>query len=176
MQVFMWNLIMKTTTIIFILIMSFTLLSQDSFKEGQKNQSRVKQAYIDKESIIISLLSENLIDIKKLRIYLRAFKAEKKIELWAKNQADTQYTLIKEYDICKTCGNPGPKREEGDYQIPEGFYHIDRFNPNSKFYLSLGLNYPNKSDRILGVKGSLGSDIFIHGSCVTNRRKEYTTL
>jgi len=56
---------------------------------------------------------------------------------------------------------------QGDGQIPEGFYHIDRFNPSSTFHLSLGLNYPNKSDRILGRKGSLGGDIFIHGDCVT---------
>jgi murein L,D-transpeptidase YafK len=52
-------------------------------------------------------------------------------------------------------------------QIPEGFYHIDRFNPYSNFYLSLGINYPNKSDRILGNKSNLGGDIFIHGDCVT---------
>jgi murein L,D-transpeptidase YafK len=61
----------------------------------------------------------------------------------------------------------GPKRKQGDYQIPEGFYHIDRYNPYSVFYLSLGINYPNKSDRILGKKGSLGGDIFIHGDCVS---------
>ncbi|MBP6411700.1 MAG: L,D-transpeptidase family protein, partial [Pseudarcicella sp.] len=60
----------------------------------------------------------------------------------------------------------GPKRAEGDLQVPEGFYHIDRFNPLSSFHLSLGINYPNASDKILG-KEKPGSDIFIHGSDVT---------
>jgi len=50
-------------------------------------------------------------------------------------------------------------------QIPEGFYHISYFNPISSYFLSLKVSYPNKSDRILGVKDKLGGDIFIHGAC-----------
>jgi murein L,D-transpeptidase YafK len=61
----------------------------------------------------------------------------------------------------------GPKRRNGDRQVPEGFYHIDRFNPFSNFYLSLGINYPNPSDRKKSRAQRLGGDIFIHGSCVT---------
>ena len=87
--------------------------------------------------------------------------------MWGKNEVDDHYQLIKDYKVCETSGTLGPKRRQGDAQIPEGFYHIDRFNPSSNFYLSLGINYPNKSDKILGVKNSLGGDIFIHGSCVT---------
>lgn len=56
------------------------------------------------------------------------------------------------------------KKAEGDKQVPEGFYHINRFNPKSKFYLSLGLNYPNAYDL---VQQYTGSDIFIHGKCET---------
>jgi murein L,D-transpeptidase YafK len=48
-------------------------------------------------------------------------------------------------------------------QVPEGFYEVDRFNPQSAFHLSLGLNYPNASDRALGDPVAPGSDIFIHG-------------
>ena len=40
-------------------------------------------------------------------------------------------------------------------------------SPVSNFHLSLGINYPNESDKILGEKGNLGGDIFIHGSNVT---------
>ena len=61
----------------------------------------------------------------------------------------------------------GPKRKQGDNQVPEGFYHIDAFNPFSNFYLSLGLNYPNQSDRKKSKAANLGGDIFIHGDCVT---------
>jgi murein L,D-transpeptidase YafK len=56
---------------------------------------------------------------------------------------------------------------EGDYQVPEGFYTINHFNPFSNYYLSMGVSYPNESDRILGVKGKLGGSIYIHGSCCT---------
>jgi hypothetical protein len=56
---------------------------------------------------------------------------------------------------------------EGDYQVPEGFYAINEFNPKSTYYLSLGINYPNVSDRILSDSARPGSAIYIHGSCVT---------
>ncbi|HET6244741.1 MAG TPA: hypothetical protein VFF35_09525 [Bacteroidia bacterium] len=51
--------------------------------------------------------------------------------------------------------------------MPEGFYHIDRYNPVSNFYLSLGINYPNQADKKKSNSTNLGGDIFIHGSCVT---------
>jgi hypothetical protein len=56
---------------------------------------------------------------------------------------------------------------EGDYQVPEGFYFINEFNPRSNYYLSLGLNYPNPSDKLLSDTFKPGGDIYIHGSCVT---------
>jgi len=62
-------------------------------------------------------------------------------------------------------GSLGPKRREGDLQVPEGVYNIDRFNPQSRFHLSLGLNYPNEVDLALGDPLSPGADIFIHGGC-----------
>ena len=102
-----------------------------------------------------------------VRIFLRAFKQEQKLEAWIKAEKDSKFRLFKSYDFCKSSGKLGPKRREGDLQIPEGFYHINRFNPKSKFHLSLGLNYPNASDLILSDKEKPGSDIFLHGGCVT---------
>jgi murein L,D-transpeptidase YafK len=61
----------------------------------------------------------------------------------------------------------GPKNKQGDGQVPEGIYYIDRFNPSSNFFLSLGLNYPNKSDLKRCKTKFPGGDIFIHGSCVS---------
>ncbi|MER2510462.1 L,D-transpeptidase family protein [Amaricoccus sp.] len=59
----------------------------------------------------------------------------------------------------------GHKQRSGDGRTPEGQYFIDRRNPRSEFYLSLGISYPNATDlarsRALGVKP--GGDIFIHG-------------
>jgi murein L,D-transpeptidase YafK len=69
-------------------------------------------------------------------------------------------------------GNPvGDKKVEGDGKTPEGLYYIDRRNPNSSYYLSLGISYPNAADRAeaeaLGKKP--GGDIFIHGRARKNR-------
>jgi murein L,D-transpeptidase YafK len=158
---------MKKISAILFLVLIFLSFSNASFKDEQRRYPRVRKAYTDKDSIVKNLSERNFIDIKNLNIYLRVFKLEKKIELWAKNKTDNSYKMIKEYDICSTSGRLGPKRKRGDLQIPEGFYHISGFNPYSNFYLSLRINYPNKSDKILGVKGKLGGDIFIHGDCVT---------
>ena len=70
--------------------------------------------------------------------------------MWARNRDGGPFELLKKYPLAATSGSLGPKRAAGDYQVPEGFYEIDRFNPKSWFHLSLGLNYPNAADRALG--------------------------
>jgi murein L,D-transpeptidase YafK len=60
-------------------------------------------------------------------------------------------------------GELGPKRKEGDRQIPEGFYNISKFNPTSAYFLSLKVNYPNASDSALSDRFAPGGMIFIHG-------------
>lgn len=157
---------LKVLTFILILNLPF-LFQADSFRKAQKRYPRVRQAYKEKEQLVKEMLSGKSIKMNAVQVCLRAFKKEKEIEVWAKNSSDTIFQLLKTYDVCATCGLPGPKRKQGDMQIPEGYYHIDRFNAYSVFYLSLGINYPNTSDRILGKKGRLGGDIFIHGECVT---------
>jgi hypothetical protein len=78
-----------------------------------------------------------------------------------------KFSLFKTYRVCALAGSLGPKRMQGDYQVPEGFYYINEFNPRSNYYLSLGINYPNASDRVLSDSLRPGSAIYIHGSCVT---------
>jgi len=60
----------------------------------------------------------------------------------------------------------GHKVVEGDGRTPEGRYYIDRRNPNSAFYLSIGISYPNATDRATAAAlgQSPGGDIFIHGT------------
>jgi len=98
---------------------------------------------------------------------LRAFKKEKLLELWVEDSPGKPYALVKAYPICATSGKLGPKRRFGDEQVPEGFYELDWFNPQSNFFLSLHVSYPNESDRILGLRQNPGGDIFLHGNCVT---------
>ena len=148
------------------LVASFSWV-QRSFKDNQKRYPRVRTAYAEKLDGIEQELSEMNLDTDKIEIYLRVFKFEKELELWGRNRGEAKFEKIKTFEVCNTSGHLGPKRKQGDLQIPEGFYHIDRFNPSSNFYLSMGINYPNRSDRILGQKGNLGGDIFIHGACVT---------
>jgi murein L,D-transpeptidase YafK len=151
-----------------VCLMLFLLSMQTAdFKSRQKQNSRVKNAYLAKEKGLLQLLADKKIEVQKLNIFLRIFKSEKIIEIWAKNSADKNYLQLTQFDICTTSGSLGPKRREGDGQMPEGFYKINDFNPLSNFHLSLGVSYPNESDRILGYKKALGGAIYIHGNCVT---------
>ncbi len=97
------------------------------------------------------------------KIYLRAFKDEKVLEVWV-GKPSGSYVLWEKYEVAAASGELGPKRVVGDLQVPEGLYHVAVFNPQSRFHLSLGLNYPNKADKILGNKENPGSDIYVHGS------------
>ncbi|HRE38550.1 MAG TPA: L,D-transpeptidase family protein [Chitinophagaceae bacterium] len=100
-------------------------------------------------------------------MYIRSFKYDSQLEVWVKNEINAPFQLFKAYKVCALAGTLGPKRMEGDYQVPEGFYYINEFNPKSNYYLSLGINYPNASDKILSDSLRPGSAIYIHGSCVT---------
>jgi murein L,D-transpeptidase YafK len=136
-----------------------------SFREKQLAYPRVREAKTETQENLKAGFQSKGLSFPPKRIFIRAFKKEKELELWA--QSDNQWHLFKVYDICDISGGLGPKRKEGDRQIPEGFYHISSFNPSSNFFLSLKLNYPNASDRVFADKAHPGSNIFIHGDCVT---------
>ncbi|MEO6733188.1 MAG: L,D-transpeptidase family protein [Ferruginibacter sp.] len=101
------------------------------------------------------------------QLYLRSFKYDRQLEVWVKDDAKAAFKLFKTYKVCMQSGSMGPKRMEGDYQVPEGFYYINEFNPNSNYHLALGLNYPNASDRMLSDSLRPGNSIYIHGNCVS---------
>lgn len=97
---------------------------------------------------------------------LIGLKGEKSLELWAPDKQGRP-RLIKTYPILAASGRPGPKLREGDLQVPEGIYAIESLNPNSRFHLSLRVNYPNAEDRRRAredARTQLGGDIMIHGS------------
>ena len=154
---------MKPILILGLLLM----LQQASFKETQRKHSRVKTAYEEKETVVKQHFADKNLSMDKFQLFLRAFKKEQTLEVWIKEKQKEQFSLLHTYDFCSTSGILGPKRKEGDLQIPEGFYTINHFNPLSNFYLSLGISYPNASDKILGDKTHPGGAIYIHGNCVT---------
>lgn len=101
------------------------------------------------------------------QIYIRSFKYDSQLEVWVRNESSDSFQLFKTYKICTLSGALGPKRINGDYQVPEGFYYINEFRPKSDYHMSLGINYPNASDQLLSDSVKPGNGIFIHGSCVT---------
>ncbi len=96
-------------------------------------------------------------------IFIRIFKEESQMEIW-KQRDDGRYGLLTTYSICKWSGALGPKKQEGDRQAPEGFYTVTpaQMNPNSNYYLSFNIGYPNAYDRSLG---RTGSNLMVHGAC-----------
>jgi murein L,D-transpeptidase YafK len=159
---------MKFLSIILPLFLLFNESVPGTFKDEQLRYSRVQEAYYGKEKVVSKTLNEHGLTRDNLQIYFRAFKAEKIIELWARNGTDVPFELIKVFQICDMSGDIGPKRRSRDLQVPEGFYHISSLNPFSKYYLSLQINYPNASDSIRGSHGHLGNFIFVHGECISS--------
>lgn len=96
-------------------------------------------------------------------ILIRVFKQENVLEVWKQDRAG-RYALLKSYAICRFSGALGPKKTEGDYQAPEGFYEItpEQLNPFSHEYLAFNVGYPNAFDQSLGRTGSF---VMVHGGC-----------
>lgn len=96
-------------------------------------------------------------------ILMRSYKKEAEIEVWKRGR-DGRYVHLKTFPVCRWSGQLGPKLRTGDRQTPEGFYAVAprQMNPNSSFYLSFNLGYPNAYDR---ARGGTGSHLMVHGTC-----------
>lgn len=140
---------------------------KSGFLKQQLQFQRVREAQRNQQSKIEITLSKNNLTIDNFHLLIIGFKDSDELEIYCKPKKNIQYRKVLSRAIYKKSGIPGPKREQGDKQVPEGFYYIDRFNPKSKFHLSLGLNYPNQSDKIKSNFSDPGGDIFIHGGCQT---------
>jgi len=148
-------------------VTSFEGNTNGSFKQEQQRHPRVREAYSSKERTVKKLLARRGINTFRIDLFIRLFKKERLVEVWTKKEETDTFTHIVDYPFCRTSGDLGPKRREGDLQIPEGFYRLSYFNPASNYYLSLKINYPNRSDRFKGHPQQPGGNIFIHGRCVT---------
>ena len=144
-----------------------TAASEFNFIEYQKSFPRINDALKRKEDTLRKQFDEKRLPWPAKYIYIRSFKYDSQLEVWVKYEMNEKFRLFKTYKVCALAGSLGPKRMQGDYQVPEGFYYINEFNPKSQYHLSLGLNYPNSSDKILSDSEMPGGDIYIHGSCVT---------
>lgn len=146
---------------------SSSLCDSLSIRQQQLKYARVRTAAHEKDPILRELFQKKKLEYPPRALLFRAFKRDGQLELWASDSEAKGYTLVKSYGICATSGTLGPKRRFGDEQVPEGFYYLDWLNPQSNFYLSLHISYPNSADRIVGSHQNPGGDIFLHGNCVT---------
>lgn len=98
-------------------------------------------------------------------VVLVGLKRERRVEVYAGPSPD-RLAFVGDYAVTAASGGPGPKLREGDKQVPEGIYGVEALNPNSRFHLSLRLDYPNEFDRRIAEnegRSRLGGDIMIHG-------------
>ncbi|SEG82809.1 Murein L,D-transpeptidase YafK [Bosea lathyri] len=96
-------------------------------------------------------------------VLIRSYKKESELEVW-KRKPSGEYALLKTFPMCRWSGQLGPKVREGDRMAPEGFYAISaaQMNPNSSYYVSFNMGYPNAYDRSLG---RTGAHLMVHGAC-----------
>jgi len=128
-------------------------------------------------------LNSSIIAADLVKPRIEVYKARRVLELFDGDE------LIKTYRVALGTNPVPPKEQEGDRATPEGSYFICLKNPNSKFHLSLGINYPNATDGRRGLKAGLiskqeydairraeamhtappwntklGGEVFVHGS------------
>ncbi|MEO5928504.1 MAG: L,D-transpeptidase family protein [Candidatus Kapaibacterium sp.] len=103
-----------------------------------------------------------------VRLTFLAFKRERLLEIWGAGE-EGAYRKIGGYPILAASGGPGPKRREGDRQVPEGFYDLPELNPNSSLHLSIRIGYPNRDDIAnAGIPvNAMGGDIYLHGKAAS---------
>lgn len=129
-------------------------------------EDRVLQFGARVDACLLPVFEQRGLAYPPAEISLVAFKDTRELELYARASAQQAWTYMKTYSAQGASGVLGPKLQEGDRQVPEGIYAVEYLNPNSRFHLSLKLDYPNAFDRRMGAadgRADLGSDIMIHG-------------
>ncbi|MCW8907129.1 MAG: L,D-transpeptidase family protein [Sedimenticola sp.] len=146
------------------------MMSSPRVAAGQRT---VQDVLLDYQPGVVSRLQPRFqfsdIDWPPRRISLVVFKDTRLMEMWALGERGWRH--VKDYRVKGMSGSRGPKLKEGDLQVPEGSYRIEKLNPNSNYHLSLKLNYPNPFDRMQAERDgrdNLGGDIFIHGDRVSS--------
>lgn len=150
--------------ILFCFFVTTCFGQKKTFLAQQLNHDRVQVAKEEADSAARQLYFKQGLAYAPHKVFIRIFKQESVLELWAENPKTKLFVLLKTYPVCAMSGILGGKNKRGDMQVPEGFYYINAYNPNSSFFLSVMINYPNEYD--LHWKKT-GSAICIHGSCAS---------
>jgi murein L,D-transpeptidase YafK len=131
-----------------------------------KGPERVKKAEEARTGTVKKLFSDAGVTYPPAELLFRTFKKEKELEVWATSEKGGAMTRVATYEVCSMSGDLGPKRAEGDMQVPEGFYTIPYYWHLSNYHLEMNVGYPNASDKVLGSTQP-GGAIMIHGSCAS---------
>jgi len=143
------------------LLLSQFLLAQSVLSKKEQ------QAFNKREKQLKNQFAEAKLAWPAKQMYIRSFKHEGQLEIWLRHAPTEPFVLFKSYQVCALSGKLGPKRKEGDLQVPEGLYYINEFISNSDYHFSLGINYPNQSDLFFADQQAPGGEIYIHGKCAT---------
>ena len=154
------------TALLVALLVSYSFQNTD-LKTANLSSKRVKEAYKKHWGVLKTSLDKMDVNANDFELFIRAFKEEKTMEVWVKNTSDKSYKLYKSFAVCASSGIPGPKRRQGDLQVPEGFYTIPSLHPYSSYHLAMKVSYPNASDKLKKTAYDAGGDIMIHGKCCT---------
>jgi hypothetical protein len=106
------------------------------------------------------------VDYPARYVVLVGLKREKQLEVYA-GPSRQRLAYVRRMPMTAASGGPGPKLREGDLQVPEGIYEVDRLNPHSAYHVSLRLAYPNAFDERMAMRDGrrrLGGQIMIHGN------------
>lgn len=141
-------------------LVAFVALALGACEEDRYRGSA--RHHIPIPSATYTLMSEKGMN-KDQPVLIRSYKKESELEVW-KRKPNGQYALLKTYPMCRWSGQLGPKVREGDRMAPEGFYAISpaQMNPNSSYYVSFNMGYPNAYDR---SHGRTGAHLMVHGAC-----------
>lgn len=73
--------------------------------------------------------------------------------------------VLRSFDVALGLSPKGPKRREGDFRTPEGDYVLAGRNPNSDYFLAIGVSYPGPDDVRRAAREGVapGGKIMIHG-------------
>ncbi|MDP1822914.1 MAG: L,D-transpeptidase family protein [Archangium sp.] len=137
-------------------LVATSALARDKVKEVRARRTADVKALVEKAGLTYPVDE----------VYLRGFKKDRQLELWA-GRAGKPLVLVKTYPFCAASGELGPKRKEGDLQVPEGLYEVPSFNPYSDYHLSMKVSYPNDSDRVRSDAKRPGGLIYLHGNCAS---------
>lgn len=171
---------MKVKTLIsyslFVTLLLFGILAFQNFYISNKNQTKLTSkpkalnssvSLNPKQRVLKKLQNIGLKSLPE-KIGMVAIKSIRRLEVYCQENGELKFLC--NHPFTAFSGFVGPKLKQGDKQIPEGIYSIEYLNPNSKFHLSMKVNYPNKFDRKMAKndgRDNLGGDIFIHGRDVT---------